>query len=167
MASLAQKDNVPLANRLLLTLLARVTPVVRDFIEIGFKRQWVKSGDTVFKAGDDASSMYVVMSGRLLLLRSTVAGTDVVGDVGRGETAGESGLLTGGEHKVGAVCVRDSELLRVSDVAYRNVVKKWPAISMILTKVGGGGEFHRSGWSGVHFMEGGGLHFMVGMTVLI
>lgn len=71
------------------------------------------------RQGDAASSLFVVISGRLRLVRqdpSSKPPVRVEEEVGRGEPLGAVWALTGGMHDTTALCIRDSELVRMSKV---------------------------------------------------
>lgn len=55
---------------------------------------------------------------------STGIGID---EAGRGDTIGEAGMLTGGAYPHTALCVRDSELVRMSRSAFELITAKSPA----------------------------------------
>ncbi|MFM8231697.1 MAG: cyclic nucleotide-binding domain-containing protein, partial [Chthoniobacterales bacterium] len=57
----------------------------------------LSAGETLFREGDEADSMYVVVSGRLRATRQEDGQTRIVGEITRGETVGEMALLTGGK----------------------------------------------------------------------
>ena len=45
-------------------------PIIRRFISLGLNRVWTKAGDTVYRQGESAESLYILISGRLRLLRA-------------------------------------------------------------------------------------------------
>lgn len=68
---------------------------------------------------EPASCLYVLISGRIRLIREDPAmrpRVRVEEEVGRGEAVGAVWALTGGIHDTTALCVRDSELVRMSKV---------------------------------------------------
>ena len=68
---------------------------------------------------EPASCLYVLISGRIRLIREDLGmrpRVRVEEEVGRGEAVGAVWALTGGIHDTTALCVRDSELVRMSKV---------------------------------------------------
>lgn len=68
---------------------------------------------------EPASCLYVLISGRIRLIREDPGmrpRVRVEEEVGRGEAVGAVWALTGGIHDTTALCVRDSELVRMSKV---------------------------------------------------
>jgi hypothetical protein len=67
---------------------------VRQFTESGFARVFRKAGKTVFKIGQPVSDLYIVVGGRLRLLVKRGNQPQIRYEIGRGETANESEILT-------------------------------------------------------------------------
>jgi len=84
----------------------------------GFERQvtWVtlRSGELLFRQGDQGDAWYVVTSGRLAIVEPAPSGQvdRVIGEVGRGEGIGEMALLTGQPRSASIYALRDAELAR-------------------------------------------------------
>lgn len=91
----------------------------------------VKSGDVLFRQGDSRQTVYIVVSGRLRVLREDELGeTHVLGDMRRGETVGEMALITGEPRTATIVAVRDSVLVSLSRSGYEEVIGSYPLVSM-------------------------------------
>ena len=74
----------------------------------------------ICRQDEPASCLYVLISGRIRLIRedpSMRPRVRVEEEVGRGEAVGAVWALTGGIHDTTALCVRDSELVRMSKVS--------------------------------------------------
>lgn len=78
----------------------------------------ILGGRTLFKEGDAADAMYVVVSGRLLALREARGGPVIVGEIGRGGVVGEMALLSGERRSATIIAARDSELVRISNADF-------------------------------------------------
>ena len=68
----------------------------------------VGAGDVLFREGDDSDAGYLVVSGRLGVSRDR----NRIGEVGRGEVIGETGVLEGAPRSATAVALRDTTLAR-------------------------------------------------------
>jgi lysophospholipid hydrolase len=137
---------------LLLVAARALAPVIRRFIGLGLNRVWLSAGEAAFQRGASASSLYILISGRVRLVRSAAGsgaadatsapvdgagyGTDgwdapggggTAEEAGRGDTIGEASLLAGGAYSSTAVCVRDSELVRMSRAAFELITARSPA----------------------------------------
>ena len=87
-----------------------------------------RGGDWLFRQGDPADGLYLLVRGRLQVWISATesdgAGSRLVADVGPGETVGEIGLLAGGTRSAGIRAVRDSLLLRMDVAAFDRLAQR-------------------------------------------
>jgi lysophospholipid hydrolase len=140
---------------LLLVAASALAPIIRRFIGLGLNRVWLSAGDAAFERNAPASSLYILISGRVRLMRggngtsatssalssSASPGSDPYAygadgsasmsayaeEAGRGDTIGEASLLAGGAYDATALCVRDSELVRMSRAAFELITARSPA----------------------------------------
>ncbi|DBB17173.1 TPA: hypothetical protein ACH3X3_014241 [Trebouxia sp. C0006] len=104
-------------------------PIIRQFFSLGLNRVWLNAGDTAYKQDEPASCLYVLISGRIRLIREDASmrpRVRVEEEVGRGEAVGAVWALTGGIHDTTALCVRDSELVRMSKGAFELISSQCP-----------------------------------------
>lgn len=69
-----QEESVDVFVDLLLLAGRALGPIIRRFISLGLNRVWTKAGDTVYRQGEPAESLYILISGRLRLLRADPGG---------------------------------------------------------------------------------------------
>jgi len=136
---------------LLLAAARALAPVIRSFISLGLNRVWLSAGDAAFSRGAAATSLYIIISGRVRLLADSPASSSRLSyssldsgdagaadafsgvaaggadEVGRGDTIGEASLLAGGRHEATAICVRDTELVRMSRAAFELITARSPS----------------------------------------
>lgn len=99
--------------------------------DLGSALEWVllRRGETLFHEGDPADSLYVIVSG---LLRAVVTNEDgqevVVNELGRGDTVGEMGAITGEARSAAVYAVRDSELCKFSKAAFERLAENYPGV---------------------------------------
>jgi NTE family protein len=99
-----------------------------DLLRLG---EWhkVRAGDRLFRQGGAGDSMYIVVSGRLVVLREDGStGHRVVGEVWPGESVGEMGLLARQPRSATVEALRDSVVIRLSEEAYRQIVAEHPQV---------------------------------------
>jgi len=155
----ALKERAPAAY--IATLLAAscsLAHLLRRFISLGLNRVWLSAGDAAYVQGEEATSMFVLISGRIRLIQEGTGGDETGGrgnggevggigsggegvaalgrdlrdrgrpheERGRGETVGESPLLARGRYPSTAMCLRDSELVRMSHGALTLVCARNP-----------------------------------------
>ncbi len=113
--------------------------VDRSFLEaMKPELDWVRlsSGDVLFQQGEQEDALYFLVAGRL---RASVVeksgGIRTLGDIRRGETLGEMGLLTGEPRSARVVAVRDSLLVRLSRESYLKVIRVYPLVSVHVARV--------------------------------
>ncbi len=102
---------------------------VRELQEAG---EWLRLsvGDTLYRPGDPATGMYVVVSGRLQVVPVDDEGIGGY-QVARGESVGELGVLGGALREEEVVAVRDSHLLHLPAA----VVERNPRVIRHIAKV--------------------------------
>ncbi|KAK9814559.1 hypothetical protein WJX72_007850 [[Myrmecia] bisecta] len=114
---------------LLLTAACALGPIIRRFISLGLNRVWLNSGNLAYRQGEPAQCLYIIISGRLRLVREEPTSRPPVRveeEVGRGEAVGAVWAITGGIHDTTALCVRDSELVRMSKGAFELIASQCP-----------------------------------------
>ncbi len=95
----------------------------------------LKGGDTLFHQGDIGDCFYVVVNGRLRALLEQPDGREtVLGEIGKGETAGEMALLTGETRSATVRAVRDTEMLALSKDGFNRLAETHPRMMMMLTR---------------------------------
>lgn len=73
----------------------------------------LSGGMSLFNQDADADAVYFVLTGRLIIVRRTGAGEDVLGYVRSGEPVGEMSFLSGDKRSASAYALRDTELLAI------------------------------------------------------
>ena len=113
---------------LILTATRALLPLIRTFVKLGMNRQWLRAGDTVYNQGDVAESLFVVISGRVRLLHSDPRTCQVVieDSVARGQSVGAVWALAHGRHDSTCLCMRDTELVRLSSASFERISSLYP-----------------------------------------
>jgi predicted acylesterase/phospholipase RssA len=94
----------------------------------------LKRGDTLFRQGEAGDELYLVMRGRLRILRyEPDSEPRQVNEVGRFETIGEIALVTRHSRTATVIAVRDSLLLRISRADYQELAAGWPDFALRLS----------------------------------
>lgn len=95
----------------------------------------LRGGETLMQQGDAADGVYFVISGRL---RAWVAENETarpVGEIGRGETVGEMGVLTGEARTATVVAIRDSVLAHASRESFEALLLRHPELSVHMARI--------------------------------
>ena len=93
-------------------------------------------GETLFEAGAEADSVYLVRSGRLAVIRTAADGSEqVLGVVAPGEPVGEMALFAGAAHSAKVVALRDSEMLALPRDAFLLECRRRPDLMAELARL--------------------------------
>lgn len=94
------------------------------------------SGDVLCRQNDEASSMYLIVSGRL---RFEVVGKDGaqnhVGDAGPGETLGEFALITSSTRSATVLAIRESTIVEMTQTLFKELTQDYPELIPSITKI--------------------------------
>jgi NTE family protein len=91
-------------------------------------------GATLFREGDDPDAMYLVVSGQGRRLRTLDGRETVVAFIGRGEVAGETGLLTGIPRTSTVRLDATSEILKLPRKDFEEILREQPTILLGLSR---------------------------------
>jgi CRP-like cAMP-binding protein len=95
------------------------------------QRRRFSAGETVFRQGDQATTLYVVVVGRLRATQTTADGQQVIMRyLGPGEVAGYATLAGGATHPGTVTAVDDSHLLGWSEAQIREIMGAHPDVAM-------------------------------------
>ncbi len=99
---------------------------------------WLKvaGGGFLYRQGDPADSMYVVVAGRMAAISADPPGRPrILWEVRSGESVGESGLLGRQPRSESVRAVRDTILLRISAQAFQQLVTAHPDLLASTTRL--------------------------------
>jgi NTE family protein len=85
-------------------------------------------GWRLFSQGDPGDALYIVTSGRLAIMVEALNRSELVAELGPGDTVGEMALVSGEPRMGTAVAVRDTELLCLAKSAFDRLVEHHPRI---------------------------------------
>ena len=93
------------------------------------------AGDEIIRAGELGSTMYVICSGRVNVVRERAVGDPVVlASLGPGEVFGELSIFDSETRSATVVATEDSELLTLGRIDLVRVVDRNPALALSLLK---------------------------------
>jgi predicted acylesterase/phospholipase RssA len=90
----------------------------------------VPAGITVFRQGSPGDSAYLVLTGRLRVVRHEDGRDEDLADVVRGEIVGELALLTGEQRSATVYAVRDSVIARIGAEAFEILLREQPGAAL-------------------------------------
>jgi predicted acylesterase/phospholipase RssA/CRP-like cAMP-binding protein len=107
-------------------LLGSLSEGFRQALELELEPMTLYSGEFLFRTGDASDALYIILGGRLRVLPEERAYETVGVELGRGETIGGLGMVTG-EPRGHSICaVRDTYLGRLSSGAYDQLLTRFP-----------------------------------------
>lgn len=112
----------------------------RVLAEMATLVEWrhIRGGGVLFRRGDEADAMYMVVSGRLRVIlerADSPSGARVLREATRGETVGELALVTGEPRSASVVALRDTELARLSRQDFTLLLEREPRAVFGLTQM--------------------------------
>ena len=100
--------------------------VLKD-LEAEMELMLCPSGACLMREGDDCDGSYVVVSGRLRVTHQHAGGEPRVStEVGRGQTVGEMGILTGDKRTATVCAIRDTLMAKLSVEGFERLLRKHP-----------------------------------------
>ncbi|MBO6565265.1 MAG: patatin-like phospholipase family protein [Pseudomonadales bacterium] len=105
-----------------------------DDIASQLKTIHLAGGQVLFKQGDPADSMYLLVRGRLQVWLDSEAPV-YIGEVVPGESVGEVGLITGEARSADVVAVRSCILVKFEQTAFERLAAEHPSMVMRLTAI--------------------------------
>ena len=134
-AALAELSRTVLRRALLRDVLPGVLGALdaETLDEIEARATWVtlRRGATLFRQGDVADGWYVVASGRLQVVAEGAQGEERgLGEVGRGESAGEAAILGGATRTATLHALRDSELMSLRAADLEALAERNPRVAL-------------------------------------
>ncbi len=99
--------------------------------------EWVSvpAGTELIRQGDEPDFLYFVISGRFRVFLGTGDERRAVADLGRGELAGEIGVLTGERRSADVVAMRDSEVVQLPQEAVLRMAHHSPRMLLRVNQV--------------------------------
>lgn len=123
----------------LLTMAKRLTSLLpRLILHIDFALGWeqVDAGQTIFRQDDDSDAIYIVLNGRLRMLRTGADGkASVIGEFGQGDSVGELEVLTESPRPGTLHAIRDTELAKIPKTLFNTLALENPEITIKISKI--------------------------------
>lgn len=108
------------------------------FEEIESYVNWktLKGGDYLLHQGDDSESIFIVLGGKLRVIRIQEDGTQKhIAEITKGESIGEMGLFTEEKRSASIQAIRDCDLLEIPKANYAIISEKFPQVSEKITRI--------------------------------
>lgn len=93
-----------------------------------------EAGQYLFQEGDAENALYIVLSGRLRVLRRVDNSFKILGDVSAGEPVGEFALFTKEPRSASVIAIRRSTVLQIDEADYTALIAQYPHFANTLTR---------------------------------
>ncbi|MGR9106847.1 MAG: cyclic nucleotide-binding domain-containing protein [Gammaproteobacteria bacterium] len=104
-----------------------ISPSVLEELESVMELKLWPSGSCLMREGDECDGCYLVVSGRLRVVYRTQGGElRVASELGRGQTAGEMGILTGSKRSASVYAIRDTLTAKLAVESFNRLLHKHP-----------------------------------------
>lgn len=102
------------------------------------RRERFRAGDLVIREGEIGSTLYVIRSGRMHVLRETDEGNAVIlATLGPGEFFGELALFDRQPRSATVVAAEDTDTLSLGRVEILDIIRRYPEVALaLLTSIG-------------------------------
>ena len=111
------------------SLFAALPPQVLSDLDEELKSTFLSGGEILFRQGEKGDALYLVVSGRLRVLREDEDETATLAELGPGDSVGEIAVLGGERRLASVVAIRDTELAMLSKEAFHRLLEKHPLVA--------------------------------------
>lgn len=95
--------------------------------------RFVRRGNTLYRQGDPADSLFIVVDGLVQVVRKDEEGQEtVIGEVSEGQLLGERSLVLGEGHSSTAYAIRDGDVCRLPLPALDRLLRRHPQVMVKL-----------------------------------
>ena len=125
----------------LLTMAKRIISLLSPLVlHLDFALGWVQvaAGETIYRQGEDADAIYIVLNGRVRGIRQRSRDEQdlvIAGEHGNGESVGELEVLTDSPRPFTLHAVRETELARFPKELFQSLAMEYPRITMQISKL--------------------------------
>lgn len=92
-------------------------------------------GWELFAQGSNSQTVYFVVSGRLVVVRETSGGDEVIGYVRAGEPVGEMSMLSGEAHSASVYALRDTEIIALPRADFDSLLEESSDLAVALSRL--------------------------------
>ncbi|RKP01682.1 hypothetical protein CXG81DRAFT_11694, partial [Caulochytrium protostelioides] len=119
-------------------LVNEMSPLVLN-IDTALEWSQVNAGQVLCRQGDQSSSIYLVLNGRLRAIRESSAtgggGFEIQGEYGQGESVGELEVLTSSRRPATIHAIRDTEIAIIPKRLFNALALQHPEITLHISKL--------------------------------
>jgi len=102
--------------------------ILRD-LGAELKGRFLAGGETLFRQGEEGDALYLVISGRLRIIREVGKRPGILGETGAGEVVGEVAIIGDQQRLATVVAIRDTHLAALSKEGFHRFLAKHPLVA--------------------------------------
>ncbi|KAK9465504.1 hypothetical protein V1512DRAFT_228154 [Lipomyces arxii] len=124
--------------RILLAMAKRLISLLSKLIlHLDFALEWVQvdAGEILYRQGEMADSIYIVLNGRMRAIKETKDGMSMVGEYGQNDSVGELEVLTHSQRPSTLHAVRETEVVRFSLTVFESLGIRHPEIMLQISRI--------------------------------
>ena len=110
-------------------LFARLELAVFQDLQTELKPLTVNSGQVLFREGDAANDLFILISGRLCATHQDAHGERVLVELASGDTVGEMAVLGGAKRTATVFAMRDSNVAKLSTAGFDRILRRHPTVA--------------------------------------
>jgi NTE family protein/lysophospholipid hydrolase len=123
-------------RRILYRYFGSLDPETSRFFESRLEWVHVERNDVLFRQEEPGDSLFFLVHGLLHIVDEAADGSkELIGPVYRGEIVGEMAILTGERRSAGVYAVRDSDVVKVTKTAFKEICDAYPAITLGIIRI--------------------------------
>ncbi len=107
-----------------------LTSIDRSLLDRLMSEHKYERGGIIFKEGDRGDSMYLIRSGRVVVVKGDLETPTILGYRGPGEIIGEMALLEGQPRSASIIAVERLRMLKISRESFQELLNSEPALGM-------------------------------------
>ena len=98
--------------------------------------QTFRAGDTVFAEGSEGNEMYLIIRGRVRIVKAGSSGAHELAALAEGEIFGEMALLDSGRRTASAIAAEDgTQVMSIDQARFVYLVSQQPAFALSVMRV--------------------------------
>ncbi|UVF20998.1 cyclic nucleotide-binding domain-containing protein [Microvirga terrae] len=119
-----------------LPLWAGIDPAARLELQSKLQRIVLPGGEVLFEEGDPADALYMLVSGALgVSVQGSHGEQQRIARIAPPETIGEMALISHAPRSATVTALRDSVLLTLARTDFEDLIERWPAVMLYLSKL--------------------------------
>ncbi len=92
-----------------------------------------RGGDTIFAEGSNGRDLYVVLDGRVEIVKETLTGRTLIVSLGKGEFFGEMAVIDGSSRSASALAASGgAKVMRINHARFVYLVSQQPAFALMI-----------------------------------